>query len=273
MATEPARDAIYSRIWEEDPAPDDPFAAQACRCRGYDVYGDLLPHASYIEYLYLLFLGERPSPAAARLLERLAVAIANPGPRDASVHAAMASSVGGSPAAASLMAALATGAGASGGAREVYRSMELWHRLAHDLDAWQATLSAPSAAGRAEVWPAVERPPGFEPHARACRQPVLQTLDILVSIHPTGHLAWLQANRPRLESFAGLPLGMTGVIAAALADLGLSPEAGEMLTLLLRLPGAAAHAVEQGEQGFRRFPFFAIAIENDPGPAGAKEAQ
>jgi citrate synthase len=58
---------------------------------------------------------------------------------------------------------------------------------------------------------------------------------------------------------------MTGVAAAAMIDLGFSPGEAEMLTLLLRLPGAAAHALEQGRQGFRRFPFFSIELENDPG--------
>jgi citrate synthase len=51
-------EVINSRIWKEDAEPDNPFAAQTCRCYGYDGYGDLLPkisagQASYIEYLYL----------------------------------------------------------------------------------------------------------------------------------------------------------------------------------------------------------------------------
>lgn len=269
MAAPDARDTIHSRIWEEEPEPGNPFAARACYCRGYDVYGDLLAKASYPEYLYLLFRGERPSAAEARTLEILAIAIANPGPRDPSVHAAMASGVGGSPAAASLMAALAAGAGVSGGAREVYQAMQLWSQAQCDLAAWESALAEPRRPSKQEVWPDAEHAPGFEPYADACRQPVLQTLDNLASINPAGGcLGWLQQERARLESYAGKPLAMTGVVAAALTDLGLTPQGGEMLSLLLRLPGAAAHALEQGEQGFRRFPFFAIDIENDPGPAG-----
>ena len=34
-----------------------------------------------------------------------------------------------------------------------------------------------------------------------------------------------------------------------------------MLFLMLRLPGAAAHALEQGEMGFRKFPFYTIEQE------------
>ncbi|WP_217995141.1 hypothetical protein [Methylogaea oryzae] len=91
-----SREVIHSRIWEETPEADNPFAAAACYCSGYDVYGDLLGKASWVEYLYLLFKRERPEPFQAALLETLAVALANPGPREASVHAAMSGGVGGS---------------------------------------------------------------------------------------------------------------------------------------------------------------------------------
>jgi citrate synthase len=56
---------------------------------------------------------------------------------------------------------------------------------------------------------------------------------------------------------------MSGVAAAALADLGFSPEQGEALHLLLRLPGAAAHALEQRQHGHKRFPFFSVELDNE----------
>jgi hypothetical protein len=91
---------VHSTIWEEEAQPEDPFNADACFCRGYDVYGDLLGKAKYLDYLYLLFRGEPPSASERDALELLAVALANPGPRDQSVHAAMAAGVGGSTSAA-----------------------------------------------------------------------------------------------------------------------------------------------------------------------------
>jgi citrate synthase len=57
---------------------------------------------------------------------------------------------------------------------------------------------------------------------------------------------------------------MSGVAAAALADLGFNPEQGEMLHLLLRLPGAAAHALEQRAGSYKDFPFFALDLQDDP---------
>ncbi len=262
---------IHSHIWEEQAEPDNPFAAATCHCRGYDVYGDLLGKAGYIEYLYLLFRGERPTKDAAAALNLLAIALANPGPRDPSVHAAMASGVGGSPASASLMAAIAVGAGSYGGAREVLLAMQNWIDCGTDLDKWKTCLSSPPAITPPIIWPTIEHAPGFDPHGVRCSTPVLQTLDHLCAPLPTGRIAWLASHRTQMETATGIPLAMTGVAAAALIDLGFSAAEGEMLTLLLRLPGAAVHALEQWQRGFRQFPFFELDLQNDPGPVPAME--
>ena len=260
-------ETIHTRIWEEEAEPDNAFAALSCHCHGYDVYGELLKQASWIEYLFLLFRGEAPSAQQARLLEGLAMALANPGPRDAAVHAAMCGGVGGSTSASCLMAALAVGAGASGGAREVYFAMEYWLERGTDLALWQKELAVKPVDDPADVWPAPGHPPGFDPHGVRCTGPVLQTLAHLAGMGCGSSLAWLQAHRSSLESAAGLPLAMSGVAAAALRDLGCTPAQGEMLHLLLRLPGSAVHALEQKDYGHKNFPFFRIELENDPGPA------
>ena len=262
-----SEESIHTRIWQEEAEPDNAFAALSCHCHGYDVYGDLLVHASWIEYLFLLFRGEAPSAQQARLLEGLAIALANPGPRDAAVHAAMCGGVGGSTSASCLMAALAVGAGASGGAREVFNAMEDWQTRGTDLALWQTGLRVKPVDDPADVWPAAGHPAGFDPYGVRCTGPVLQTLAHLSVLDCASSLAWLQANRSSLESAAGLPLAMSGVAAAALRDLGCTPEQGEMLHLLLRLPGAAVHALEQKDYGHKNFPFFRVELENDPGPA------
>lgn len=266
-------ETIHTRIWQEEAEPDNAFAVASCHCHGYDVYGDLLKHASWIEYLFLLFRGEAPTPGQARLLEGLAVALANPGPRDAAVHAAMCGGVGGSTSASCLMAALAVGAGASGGAREVLLAMEDWLTHGTDLALWQTGLAVKPMDDPADVWPAPGHPPGFEPYGVRCTTPVLQTLAYLAALDCSLSLAWLQDHRAALESAAGLPLAMTGIAAAALRDLGCTPAQGEMLFLLLRLPGAAVHALEQKNYGHKNFPFFKVELENDPGPADTSSAQ
>lgn len=264
----PERNVIHTQIWEEVPELDNPFAAAACFCSGYDVFGDLLPNPSWIEYLFLLFRQQRPIPWQAKLLERLAVVTANPGPRDHSVRAAMSAGAGGSAHAACLMAALAVGAGQLGGAREVALAMDHWLDCRTDLDVWRGRLMQPPAVARADTWPAMEHPAGFDPNGVRCATPIRQTLDFLAGHHPAGVVDWLRRHRVELEAAAGCPLAMTGVAAAVLIELEFTPSQGEMLYLLLRLPGAAAHALEQMDYGWRRYPFFADGLElaDDPGP-------
>src|SRR6476660_7606694 len=159
---------VRSNIWEETADQTDPFSAEACFCRGYDVFGDLLGKATYIEYLYLLFKGDRPVSHVREALELLAIALANPGPRDPSVHAAMAAGVGGSTAASALIAALASGAGSYGGGREVFLVSKALQELGMDLSAWQNRLASLPVSTRTEVWPDVEHHPGFEPYSQRC---------------------------------------------------------------------------------------------------------
>jgi citrate synthase len=232
------------------------------------VYGELLHKASWAEYLYLLFKLERPAEWQAKLLERLMIALANPGPRDYSVQAAMSAAVGGSTAASTLMAALAVGAGQIGGAREVYEAMLVWNQLGVDLKKWDRYLTKLPEQKDIQAWPAREYPPGFEPYGTACATPVQQTLSCLSDIYRERNLGWLAANRIALEKSANRPLAMIAVVAAALMDLAFSAQEGEMLCLLLRLPGAAAHALEQHMQ-WKKFPFFknGLVLQNDPGPA------
>jgi citrate synthase len=254
---------MESRIWLEEPEPDNAFACRAAYCHGYDVYGEMLGNAGWADMLYLLLKGEAPSRAQARALEILAIALANPGPRDASVHAAMCAGVGGSPSAAALTAALAVGAGGAGGAREVFLSLEAWQACGKELDAWRKHF-AEQAIPRAEpagIWPRAEHPAGFDPLGVSTPTPVKQVLACLSSLDADSRCGWLSANLSAMEQAAGHPLSLLGVAAAAFADLGMLPEEGEMLFLLLRLPGAAAHALEQRRTGHKRFPFYELELD------------
>ena len=267
------QEKINTKIWFEEEEPDNPFAAKKSYCSGYDVYGDLLGKISWPEYIFLLFKLEKPLPWQSKLLEAIAIAIANPGPRDLGVRAAMNGGVGGSTAASCLMAALAPSAGKNGGAREVYQVMRLWQQCKFELTQWKQSLSNYQDEEEIEVWPASEHTPGFDPYGASCATPVLQTLDHLTCIYSDGALSYLSANRQIFEKAADAPLGMTGVIAAAFTDLGFTDEQAEMLYLLLRLPGAAAHSLEQKKLGWRKYPFFGngLTLTNDPGPSNSNQ--
>jgi len=193
----------------------------------------------------------------------LALALANPGPRDASVHAAMCGGVAGSTAAASLMAALAVGAGRHGGAREVHDAMHTWLQAGNDLQDWVHHAASWQAQGL-DIWPQAEHPAGFDPYGLTISTIVLRTLEHCAGLGDFPHLNWLATNRHQLEARLRLPLAMSGVAAAAFVDLGFSAKQGEMLFLLLRLPGAAAHALEQAEYGVKKFPFYPVELTDDP---------
>jgi citrate synthase len=259
--SEKQHEVLHSRIWQEEAEPDNPFATRIARCHGYDVYGDMLGNAGWTDMIFLLFRGEAPSKETARLLETLAVALANPGPRDPSIHAAMCSGTGGSPAAASLIAALAVGAGQLFGAREILLAVQDWADCGTDLEAWRSRLTARPKRVGASAWPEAEHPPGFDPHGVRTTLIVEQTLTCLSDLSPGRNLPWLAEQRTNLEAMAGLPLSLTGVAAATFADLGFPPEQAEMLHLLLRLPGAAVHAMEQWGFGHKKFPFYEIEFE------------
>lgn len=272
MTTPSPRDLIHTRIWQDEPEADNPFATRAAYCRGYDVHGELVGQARWVQMLMLLLRDELPGDAALATLEALAVALANPGPRDASVHAAMCAGVGGSTAAAALIAALSVGAGRHGGARDVHDALRMWQQCGPDLPAWSAYVAS-TAGEPVEVWPARAHVPGFDPHGVSTPTSVRQLLATLARIGGGARAGWLLAHLDEAHAVLGLPLAISGVAAAVLADLGLSPDEGEMLFLLLRLPGAAAHALEQTSGGFKQFPFYPLELDPAAVPAAAATLQ
>ena len=249
-------ETISTKIWDESAEPDNPFAAASCHCSGFDVYGDLLKNASYIDYLYLLFKLEPPNKKQSMLLEGLAIALANLGPRNHAVRAAMNAGVGGSTHASALIAAISVGAGNLGGAREVFYGVQYWEACGCEIKIWRDLIANPPQQARLDVWLPMEHTPGFDPNGVSCPTPVIQTLEHLADIGAAKHLKWLLDNRTALESAVGYPLAFSGVAAAAFYDLELQPEQAEMLFMLLRLPGAAVHALEQEKLGWRKYPFF-----------------
>lgn len=261
MTESKKKEQVTTKIWTEVAEADNPFAAAACYCSGFDVYGDLLGKASYIEYLYLLFKLEPPTEQQKKLLEGLAIALANPGPRDHSVRAAMNAGVGGSTRASALIAAVAVGAGNLGGGREVYNAVHYWEQCGTQLSIWEEMIKNPPVEERVDVWIPMEHAPGFDPNGTSCTTPVRQTLSYLADIGCCEKLNWLDQNREVLEGYASAPLAMSGVAAAVMHDLELTPDQSEMLFILLRLPGAAVHALEQEGLGWRRYPFFGDGLK------------
>jgi citrate synthase len=226
-------DVVHTRIWREEPEAGNDFATRAAFVRGYDVYGQMLGRASWIQMLVLLLREELPSAIQLQALETLAV-----------------------------------GAGRTGGARDVLDAIGMWTECGTSLEAWQAKGGA-HRNDPVEAFPDREHTPGFDPNGTVTPTIVRQLLAAVAQVEATPRTTWLLANLDALTNAVGLPLAMSGVAAALFADLGFTGPEGEMLFLLLRLPGAAAHALEQQHHGYRRFPFYQIDLHDVP----HKEAQ
>ncbi|MFL1465710.1 citryl-CoA lyase [Marinobacter sp. HN1S83] len=272
----PSDYVYHSNFWFEEPEDSNPFAAKASYCHGYDVYGQVIARASWFEYLLLMFKGDRPQPAEAALLEKLAMILANQGPKEASIRAAMNGGVAGTNHSSALMSSLALGSGLYGGSQELEICIRLWGECGQDIELWKSRLQAPQEDERADIWPAIEHPPGFDPNGDDMPTTLRQSLDLLVQFAPeAGALHWLESHRNALEAFFGYPISISAVAAAAFVDLGLDQDQGSMLYLILRLPGAAVHALEQRKMGWKKFPFYssAIELEDDPGPYKKREGE
>ena len=145
--------------------------------------------------------------------------------------------------------------------------MQCWQQCDLDLQKWTERIQASGhLSTHHTVWQECEHFPGFDPNGTSCALPVRQVLQELVNHSQGTALEWLNQNRLRLENITDHPLSMSGVIAAAFHDLAMSADQAEMLFLLMRLPGAAAHALEQKQLGWRKYPFFADALKvlDDP---------
>ncbi|WP_230970509.1 citrate synthase family protein [Nitrogeniibacter aestuarii] len=242
---------IKTRIWDESPDTRSPFAARAIRLSGFDYFDDLIKHAGWADLIWLLFTHEPPTAQQRALFEQLAVALANPGPRDPMVHAAMCGGIGGSHPAASLMAALAVASGDQGGSADLVRAMAAWADAGIDTDQLSSALA--EQADTDGTWP------GFSPQLHFTPEVVRQCLDALCLNPLATHLRCLRNAEPMLSAHCGRGLSLSGVAAAACIDLGFSPEQAQAIHLLLRLPGALAHALEQSGKSYRDFPFFTLS--------------
>lgn len=239
---------IRSRIWSEQADPRSPFLGREVRICGFDYYGELLGRADPVDMLWLLFCGEAPDPAHKRLLCDLAVLLADPGPREASVHAAMCGGIGGSRPGASLMAALAVADGDAGGRGELLRALRAFGRAEGELAA--ALAAEADACG---TWP------GFTAASPHASDGVLQALAALCRSPLAEALHQLATLVADIDGQRGA--GPLAVAAAAFHDLGLDAPRAGALFLLLRLPGALAHALEQHGRRHMDFPFFSLAGE------------
>ena len=251
------RDEVHARrtatgIWEEQPLPENPYLAAACRCHGYDLM-QLVQKRGYVEVLYLLFRGELPSPAQTQLLEALMIGLINLGPRHPATRAAMNAAVSRTNTGHLLPIALSVLNGAHLGGGEVVAAMRFF--LAHN----QMEPRAVAAELLRQTQPPSEGDwhlaPGFGSRFGGIDPLPGQLAAYLSQLPGAGPaLLWGSGFAAALASQAQGWLS-PGVAAAVFTDLGMPPRAGAGLFQLLSGPGLLAHGLELADKPLTAMPF------------------
>lgn len=240
-----------TRIWQEDADPNNPYLAENCRCHGYDIM-ELAGKRSYVDVLFLLFLGELPTPNQAKLLESLMVALISCGPRHPATRSAMNVALSRTNTAHILPISLSVLSGKHLGGEEVVAAMRFLQE--HLLD------SPRQAAGKLtdNLHPAhgdVHVAPGFGSRFGSIDPLPQKIASALLKLPGRGkHLEWgsqfAEAIKPYYMGWLDC-----GVAAAVFCDLGLPPRSGAGLFQLLRAPGFLAHGLEMADKPITTMPF------------------
>ena len=222
------------------------------RVRGYRL-DEIMGRLSFGEAIYLLLVGELPSPALGRLMEALLVSSIDHGVEPPSTLAARTvAGTGAPPRAAAAAGVLALGSrfGSGGTIEASQRFLEQGIALVGDWvspdDAARRLLDRQpeSAAGDA--------PPGFG-HRRHSRDPrAARLLQLAFELDVDG--AYTQLARAIEQELNGrrtkagepaVSLNVDGAIAALCGDMGFDVETATMLFTIARVPGLVAHALEE----------------------------
>jgi citrate synthase len=244
---------VETRIWLERPASDNPYNAAGASCHGYDL-GELLANCSYWEYLYLLFTGRRCNAEQHELLEKLGIALANPGPRHPATRAVIAAAVSKTDPVNVLPLGMSVLAGAHLGAQECGDTMQFLRRhLKRDPgDEARQRTAEPATAAEGDLRPA----PGFGTRFGGTDELAGTLAATLVQLPGAGAaLAWAHAFARELQRSGHGGWLMPGLAAAAFLDLGFHPKWGPGLFQWLCAPGLLAHSMEMANKPLTALPF------------------
>jgi citrate synthase len=263
MPTKELSNRVITSIWKEEARGGNPFYPEKSRCHGYDFYGELLGLCDFIQILYLLLRGEIPDARQRNHLNLLLSAVINPGPRDPSIHIAMAGAVSGVPTGSALSAGLAVAQGSVEGGSAVEETMR-WlmlcrQTLLHASNRRSEMTKFLSVVSDPLHWePVFGKPaplPGFGRLYGERDEQATRLIGLLKERGFAGFfLRLILAAERRLDPEANGWIRLYGAFAASLLDLGFSPEQGNGLFLIARSGGMLAHLCEQVGRKYQDFP-------------------
>ena len=216
--------------------------------RGYPI-DELMARVSFGDAIYLLLTGDLPSPSISRLIEAMLVSFIDHGATPPPTLSARNAATTG----ASIRGAVAAGVlgfGRHYGGDILACRQRLDEGLQLSRAGSQMAEAATTLADRLVQANDIP-PPGFghrfhRTDPRATR--LLQIAHELEVDHEyTQFLRALELALSRHAALAGrsLPINVDGAIAAVTGDLGLAPEVADALLIISRVPGLAAHVLEE----------------------------
>ena len=218
--------------------------------RGYPL-DELMGRLTFGEAIYLLLIGEVPSPSIGMLMEAMLVSFIDHGATPPSTMAARNTATTGATLRACVAAGVLGFGRYHGGDIEscmqfLDNGLELVRKGASYRDAAAEILRRCAETG--------EMPPGFG-HRFHTRDPrAARLFQMALELEVEGHhvqmiraVEVLLSERPDREGRV-TPVNVDGAIAAICGDLGLPPAIADALFIISRVPGIAAHAWEERER-------------------------
>ena len=224
------------------------IAPNSILIRGYPL-DEMMGRLSFAEAVYLLLMGELPSPAIGRMLNAVLVSSLDHGVTPPSTLAARNVATSGAPLKDCVAAGiLAFGPHHGGDIETCMRFLDTglnFVRAGRSLQAAAETLVD-------DCLRSGQLPPGFG-HRFHTRDPrAARLFQMALELELEGeHVRMIRATERALEArqeqLGGrhLPVNVDGAIAAISADLGFAYELGNAIFLISRLPGLIAHSHEE----------------------------
>jgi citrate synthase len=217
--------------------------------RGYPL-DEMMGRLTFGEAIYLLLVGELPSPAIGKIVEAMLVSFIDHGPTPPSTLAARNVATTG----ATLRGCVA--AGVLGFGRffggDIQSTMEM---LDQGLSKVREGVPMKTAAadmvqqyrGRGEL------PPGFGHRIHSFDPRAARLFEMAIELEIDGeHVRFIRSMDMALHQGTGegdrAPLNIDGAIAAVCGDLGIKAEVADGLFMISRIPGIVGHALEERER-------------------------
>jgi citryl-CoA lyase len=224
------------------------IAPNTIEVRGYPL-DEMMGRLGFAEAVYLLLMGELPTPTIGRMLNAVLISSIDHGVSPPSTLAARNVATSGAPLKDCVAAGILAFGPHHGG--DIETCMRFLDRGLTMVRSGQTMKEAANAIVR-ECADQQELPPGFG-HRFHTRDPrAARLFQLALELEVEGeHVRLIRATERVLEANyrdvydRPMPVNVDGAIAAISADLGFAYELGNAIFLISRLPGLIAHAHEE----------------------------